>query len=173
MSPDALSRGSFDPAELLRALIEHGVDFVVVGGVAGGLHGASRVTFDLDIAYDRRAANLERLAYVLRSLDARLSGPGVPQELPFELDAVTLSRGRNFSFTTRAGRLDIFAELAGAPSYEALAAGAAVLDLAEVGLAVADLDQLIARKRATGRAKDRLDADEYIELARLRREQER
>ena len=37
---------------MLNGLVSAGVEFVVVGGVAGALHGAERVTNDLDIVYD-------------------------------------------------------------------------------------------------------------------------
>ena len=39
----------FDPSASLQALAEGGVDFVVIGGVAGGGYGSSYGTFDLDI----------------------------------------------------------------------------------------------------------------------------
>src|SRR6266851_6367024 len=42
-----------DVDRLLRTLAEFGVDFVVVGGVAGVVHGHERTTFDLDICYGR------------------------------------------------------------------------------------------------------------------------
>ena len=35
--------------EILYELHDHGVDFVIVGGVAVALHGGSRVTFDLEV----------------------------------------------------------------------------------------------------------------------------
>ena len=39
----------FDPSAALQALAEGGVDFVVIGGVAGGVYGSSYGTFDLHI----------------------------------------------------------------------------------------------------------------------------
>lgn len=49
---------------ILGALHEQGVKYVLVGGVAGAYHGASRATTDVDIcpAWDRRicAASLKR-----------------------------------------------------------------------------------------------------------------
>ena len=51
---------------LLRALTEHGVDFLVVGGVGAILQGASLSTFDLDIVHSTEPANIARL---LASLD--------------------------------------------------------------------------------------------------------
>ncbi|MCH9685104.1 MAG: hypothetical protein K0V04_26945 [Deltaproteobacteria bacterium] len=45
---------------LLRALAEHEVSFIVVGGVAAVLHGAPTTTFDLDIVPEQSEANLDR-----------------------------------------------------------------------------------------------------------------
>jgi len=44
---------------LLRTFGEAGLEFIVVGGVAAGIHGAARATLDLDIVYRRSSQNLE------------------------------------------------------------------------------------------------------------------
>jgi len=85
----------FDPLPLLEVLARGGVDFVVVGGVAGGSYGSTYGTFDLDVAYARDCENLERLAAVLTGLDASLRG--APPGLPFVLDAKSLENGANCS----------------------------------------------------------------------------
>jgi hypothetical protein len=59
---------------LLEALAAGEVDFVVFGGVAGGTYGSAYPTYDLDVAYARDRANLERLADVLQGLGATLRG---------------------------------------------------------------------------------------------------
>jgi len=46
---------------LLRILAEHGVDFLVVGGVGAVLQGATLSTFDLDIVHSTEPANITRL----------------------------------------------------------------------------------------------------------------
>ena len=89
---------AFDPVPMLTALARAAVDFVVIGGVAGGSYGSAYGTFDLDVAYARVRPNLERLADVLRGLDAHLRG--APDDLPFVLDARTLENGANFTFDT-------------------------------------------------------------------------
>jgi len=38
---------------LLAALAANHVDFVIIGGLAATLHGSARVTYDLDVVYDR------------------------------------------------------------------------------------------------------------------------
>jgi hypothetical protein len=84
------SEPEFDPLPLIEALSGADVDFVVIGGVAGGAHGSAYGTSDLDIAYARDRANLERLARVLRELGA------TPAEL---------QRASRFSWTRKRSRL--------------------------------------------------------------------
>ena len=64
----------FDPLPLLEVLAAEQVDFVVIGGVAGGAHGSAYPTYDLDIAYACDRENLERLATALQRLGATLRG---------------------------------------------------------------------------------------------------
>jgi hypothetical protein len=158
--PDA---EAFDPVPLLHALAEGGVDFVLIGGVAGGSYGSAFGTFDVDIAYARDRDNLERLARVLRELGAELRG--APPGLPFQLDARTLEAGANFTFSTGLGALDILADPAGAPPYARLKAEGVRITLSRTEVVVASLDHLIAMKEAAGRPKDKLMATEYRVLS--------
>src|ERR1700735_1075779 len=59
-----------DYIAILRVLLEHRVDFIVVGGVGAVLQGAPIMTFDLDIVHSTEATNIERLAAALESRDA-------------------------------------------------------------------------------------------------------
>jgi hypothetical protein len=153
----------FDPIPILVALAEGGVDFVVIGGVAGAVYGSSYPTFDVDVAYARDHANLEQLAAVLRRLGATLRG--APKDLPFQLDAETLDEGGNFTFDTHLGKLDVLAYPAGAPHYDQLRTDATVAAIQEYSLRFASLDHLIAMKEAAGRTKDQLMATEYRTLS--------
>ncbi len=47
--------------ELILALVAEGVEFVVIGGMAGVLHGAPIATKDLDIVHRRTPENVGRL----------------------------------------------------------------------------------------------------------------
>jgi hypothetical protein len=154
----------FQPKPLLRSLIAHNVDFVVIGGLAGMARGSSYPSYDLDLAYARDRDNLERLAAALRELGATLRGASA--ELPLQLDAKSLAEGSNFTFNTRFGPLDILGAPAGAPPYERLREGAGERLLIEnEPVAVASLDHLIAMKEAAGRPKDLLMATEYRVLS--------
>ncbi|MGZ8795047.1 MAG: hypothetical protein ACXW0F_10460 [Gaiellaceae bacterium] len=154
----------FQPKPILRRLLEHEVDFVLIGGLAGVAHGSSYPSYDIDIAYAGGKKNLERLASALQDLGATLRG--APSTLPFQLDARTLKAGAHFTFQTSYGSLDIVAEPDGAPSYDKLkaAAGAPVEFEGEL-IFVASLDHLIAMKEAAGRTKDKLMATEYRVLS--------
>ena len=163
MPSNADQREPFDPIPVLAELARAGVDFVVIGGVAGGAHGSSYGTFDLDIAYARERENLERLTDVLRGLGAELRG--APPGLPFQLDVETLHQGANFTFSTKLGALDILGDPAGAPPYERLREDAIPIDVRGYPVRVASLDHLIAMKKATERPKDELAAMEYRTLS--------
>jgi hypothetical protein len=83
---------------LIRRLSTGGIEFIVVGGVAGAIHGAAHVTYDIDSVYRRTADNMSRLAAALAPVDPYLRG--APPGLPFTLDAPTRGRGLNFTLAT-------------------------------------------------------------------------
>jgi hypothetical protein len=149
---------------MLRVLVEHGVDFVVIGGIAGVARGSAYMTHDLDIAYSRDPENLRRLADALTELDARLRG--APADVPFLLDAETLRQGAHFKFETTSGPLDVLDRPDGSPPYSELKRRAGEpLDVDGMPVLVASLDDLIAMKEATGRPRDQVVASELRELA--------
>jgi hypothetical protein len=154
---------TFDPVPVLERFAAAGVDFVVIGGVAGGAHGSSFATFDVDLAYGRDAENLEKVAAVLKALDARLRG--APPGVPFLLDAKTLAAGATFTFTTSLGSIDLLGDPAGSPPYEQLRRAATVIHVRGHQVRIASLDHLIAMKEAAGRRKDKLMATEYRGLS--------
>jgi len=154
----------FQPKPILRKLLEHQVDFVLIGGLAGIARGSSYPSYDIDIAYARDTKNLRRLAAALRELGASLRG--APPDIPFQLDARTLRSGAHFTFQTAHGSLDILTDPDGAPSYDKLkAAAGAPAEVEGELILVASLDHLIAMKEASGRTKDKLMATEYRVLS--------
>lgn len=92
--------------ELLRALVERDVAFIVVGGVAAVLEGAPVSTFDLDIVYSLDEENLARLARVLQDLEAIYVDPAGRSLRP---DIDRLRGGGHHLLRTRYGRLDAIA----------------------------------------------------------------
>ena len=59
-----------DLAALIDALVQGGVEFVVVGGAAAVLHGAPTSTQDLDLVHRRTDDNVDRLLAMLEAHDA-------------------------------------------------------------------------------------------------------
>ena len=100
----------FQADELLLALRDAEVRFVVIGGIAVGVHGYVRATKDLDIVPEPGLENLTRLASLLRELDAEHVGVGEfsADEFPHDpSDPAQLAHGANFRLDTRLGPLDI------------------------------------------------------------------
>jgi hypothetical protein len=159
-----------DIRRLLEPLVRHGVDFVLIGGMAGIARGANYPSFDLDVAYSRDKANVGRLVSALTEIEVRLRG--APADLPFELDERVIENGANFTFVTPFGDFDVLADIAGIRSYAELAAKADEREFFGLAVRVASLDHLITMKRAANRPKDRNMLEEYLVLAEKARKRE-
>lgn len=168
---------TLEAERLLRALSEHGVDYVVIGGVAVQAYGHVRTTIDLDVIVAWTEENTRRLAGALSELGARLRG--VDSELlGIDLgDPKQLYEGGNFLMRTVHGDLDVFAveQTAGAPrSYDQLRARAVPVEVFGIALAVAHPEDLIRMKAAAAQfrdrpeAKRRQDREDIAVLERLR-----
>lgn len=157
-----------DFESLLARLRRHGVDFVIVGGVAATVHGSTRLTQDLDIVYDRSPANLARLVAALSELAPYPRG--APPGLPFEWSTATLRAGLNFTLTTTLGDLDVFGEIAGRGAYQDLVGESVPISVFGVELRCLSLERLIETKRAAGRPRD---FETIAELEAIREERDR
>jgi hypothetical protein len=138
----------------LEFLGRHDIECVIVGGVAGALHGSAIPTTDLDICYLRSPDNLTRIATALQSVNASLRN--APPNLPFLLDAETLRKGLNFTFITDVGDLDLLGEVKGIGYFEMVAEGAPSFEVLGYEFKVIALEKLILAKRTASRAKDLL-----------------
>jgi predicted nucleotidyltransferase len=140
-----------DVRRILQVLTAHGVDFVVIGGMAAVLHGSATLTQDVDISFAQDDANLEALGGALRELQASLRG--VEDDVPF---------------VPAAGPLDVLVKPDGCPPYERLRRRADRMDVGGFAVLVASIDDLIAMKRAAGRDKDLLAVEELNAIRDLR-----
>lgn len=101
-----------DREALVSALVEHGVEFVLIGGAAIQSYGRRYDTQDVDVVPDAEEANLDRLASVLNQLECRLvtdpadvsSWVKLPADYftPRALRAATV-----WNLATRYGQLDV------------------------------------------------------------------
>jgi hypothetical protein len=157
----------FTPARLLGTLTTHGVDFVVVGGIAAVLHGSPRLTHDLDVCFAPDSANLRLLAGVLIELNATLRG--VTDDVPFVPDERTLRNVQLLTLSTDDGPLDVMVHPDGCPPYDRLRRDAERYDVGAFGVLVASIEDLLAMKRAAGRPKDLADVAELEAIQRIRK----
>jgi hypothetical protein len=152
----------FEPDRLLEHLTRREVDFVVIGGVAVGVHGVVRATKDLDIVPRPERANDERLAGALVHINARMLGVDEPSLLPNQpTDPDGLAARGNFALATDYGRLDVMQFVAGGPAYPELERDALRVQFRGSLVKVCSLEHLRTMKRAAGRPEDLSD------LARL------
>jgi hypothetical protein len=146
-------------AELLRLLDAHGVRYVMVGGLAATAHGATRVTFDIDLVPEWTDENLDRLASALVEAEAELLAPDAQAPIAFPIDTRSLRQFEVSTWRTRLGDLDV---VVGTPTatrgllarYETLAERAVEREAFGVTILVADLDDIIESKQALGRESD-------------------
>lgn len=150
---------------LLDRLLDGGVDFVVIGGVAVIAQGAPRFTKDLDICYSTESQNLDRLEGVLVALKATLRG--VEEDVPFVPDGRTLRHTQILTLHTAEGNLDLLARPDGSPAFRSLKARADKMKLDGLEVPVASVTDLMAMKRAAGRPQDLVDL-ETLEIIRRR-----
>jgi len=157
---------------MLAALEKAGVDYIVIGGLAAGLRGATHVTLDLDITPARSRDNLDRLAGALRALNARLVE--VPDEVAaaFQLDGPALGNGSIWNFITDHGRLDVAFEPSGTGGYPDLNRSASAVELEAVTVRVAALADVIRSKKAADRPRDRAVLDDLQRTLELQAEQQ-
>jgi hypothetical protein len=160
---DCDDAAGFEPMILLEALDRHGARAVVIGQVAGILHGSQELTGDLDLLWAGDARSAARFAGAFADVEASLfDDDGAP--VPVGRDAFALpkvlfqSAGASGDCCTPAlpwGALDVLGVLDRAEA------------VSEHGVTVhyASLADLVAMRRASGRPKDLRRADELARLA--------
>jgi hypothetical protein len=139
----------------LEHLAEHGVEYLIVGGVAGRVQGAATTTQDLDIMPDPAPANLERLADALNALDVERKSAQSAAYQPVESVHASVFRTEAIcSFRTRLGVIDVLMELPGVGDFDAVRPNARRYEVGGREIVVASLDDVITSKETADRAKD-------------------
>lgn len=147
---------------ILEALERHGVEYVVVGGVAAVLHGAPVSTFDLDALVRVSESNAGRLLKVFDEIHARFRGrPDV-----LEPTLTDILAGRHLLLATDCGPFDVLGVIGRGARFDDLTGHVIELDLDGLSIPVLDLDELIRQKQALGRYKDQMALRLLYEVAR-------
>jgi hypothetical protein len=141
-----------DEKGLLLRLRQGGVEFVVIGGVCGILHGITLVTQDLDVCCRFTPENLRRLESALKDLHPRHRLTANP--LPFELTDELCTRLKNVYLKTDIGIIDCLSFVSGVGDFEQVLKRSIVQSMSYGDFRILDIDALIAAKEAVGRERD-------------------
>jgi hypothetical protein len=156
--------------EILFALTDAEVEFIVGGGVAAVLHGVERVTLDIDLALDMEPANVEKFLQVMDKLELQPRVPVLARDL-MSREAVQRMIGEKgalvFSFVDfdrPLRHVDIF--LQGNLSFEELSRGARKVVIEDRAIKIMGIGKLLETKRAITplRDKDLIDIKELEKL---------
>lgn len=152
---------------LLRRFAESGLDFVVIGGYAGVMHGSSLVTDDLDLCAVLSGENIAKLRAALADLHPvhRITH----KKLSFLDHPAPGSPLVKLYLETDAGIVDVLTEVMGVGDYHRLRKTAVEIPLFGRTCPVIALEDLIAAKEAVGREKDLLAVKELKAIAAKRR----
>lgn len=148
-----------DDKGLLSRLQQHKVEFVIIGGVCGVMHGVPLVTKDLDVCARFSSENLRRIETAVKDLHPyhRLAANKLALELTDEL----CSRLKNLYLQTDLGKLDCLGEVAGIGDYEQALKRSVNFKLSYGDFRILDIDALIDAKQAVGRERD-LEAIRFL-----------
>ena len=142
-----------DFIELLKRLNTAGVDFVIVGGFAGTVHGCTLVTQDIDICCDFSKANLLALHKAIADLHPvhRMT----PGRKKLELTEENCGSFKNLYLDTDIGRLDCLGGIKGIGDYQKVKNQSIIIETDGVRLRILNLDALIESKKAMNRPRDK------------------
>jgi predicted nucleotidyltransferase len=141
-----------DFQSILRILREHGVEFVVVGGVGAVLQGAPLNTFDLDILHSTAKDNVGRLLAALESLHAHYR---MQPERHLKPKESHLSSPGHQLLMTRHGPLDVLGAIGNSHTYRELAPHSVEMEIGGgIKVQVLKLEQLIGIKEEIAGPKD-------------------
>jgi predicted nucleotidyltransferase len=136
-----------DLKELLRAFNDHGVEYLIVGGYAFGVHAEPRATKDLDIFIRSDEKNSKAVFRALAQYGAPLQ----------DLTPSDFMDGTTFQIGQPPARIDILQHIDGVTFAEAWRNRIEGLIDGQIQAAVISRDDLIRNKLASGREQDILD----------------
>ncbi len=135
---------------MLQTLVQHRLEFILVGGVACALQGAPIVTQDVDIVYRNEGANIARLNTALTELNGVARGDS--RRLPFN-ETHLRTIGDKLAMTD-ARPLDVLGSINDGLLCEDLIDSPDLLEVAGAAIHVLSLKRLIELRRQPARPKD-------------------
>ena len=141
------------PEELAEALEAAEADYVLIGGLAVGLHGYIRATEDMDILIRASAENRSRVADVL----GELVDDG---DEAAKLDRWIAAGSHTVKVSTRVGRVHVLEEGEPPLDWASVLADAEIRETSTGPVRVCGLTTLVALKQLAGRPRDKADLAE-------------
>ena len=141
-----------DLEKILQILIENEVEFIIAGGYASIIHGASYVTKDLGICVDFSEENASRILKAITPYHPQHRM--YPQTPPLQETTSSLSKHKNLYLHTDLGDLDMLGEITGLGTFQDLVHSTIEVELYGKKCRVLAIDALIVSKKALGRLKD-------------------
>ena len=151
--------------DILRRLTDHEVEFVVVGGLAGVVHGSCLVTEDVDLCVPFEPTNLTSILQALRSLHPRHRM--TPRHPALADDPAELAAFNNLYLLTDLGQIDLLSEITGVGRYTEVSRHTTTVGMGGLTVRVLNIDALVRARKALGRPKD-LQAAAELEAIRER-----
>ncbi|GGM72697.1 hypothetical protein GCM10010967_00240 [Dyadobacter beijingensis] len=145
---------SGDVLQLLKSLNLHHVKYLLVGGMAGVVHGHIRTTLDMDLWIGNTHENTE--AFVRALLENEVIGAELLRTMPLIFGWTSVRFGKSGFELDLGHSLKAFNE----NDFEACYERALVADYDGVPFRVIHLNDLIKEKKATARKKDLADVEE-------------
>ncbi len=143
---------------LIERLSDANIEFVVVGGFAGMLHGSTLVTRDLDVCVVLSAQNVACLREALRDLQPRHRFTS--QKLSFLDNPEPGVELKNLYLETELGPLDLLGSIKGVGDFDRVKSASIEIELFGRRCRVLSVEALITAKEAMGREKDLLAVKE-------------
>lgn len=149
-----------DFKEFFKSLNAHGVEFLIVGGVAYNFYAPPRATKDIDVWVEPRVANLQKFLEALTEFG-----------FPHQLNAGELSQQDKVLMLGRPpNRIDVMTRPDGVDWADCWASRI-VSDYDGALIAFLSLERLIQSKRAAARDQDLVDVKMLERIARSRKRQ--
>jgi hypothetical protein len=140
-----------DFRDLLAALRDAGVRYLVVGAHAMAVHGVPRATGDLDVWIARDPGNADRVLSALARFGAPLGALGISRDDLLQDEQVV-------QIGVPPRRIDILTAISGV-AFEDAFAGLVVHEVDGLPIPFIGRDALVRNKKASGRAKDLADLE--------------
>jgi len=156
-----------DLPNLVDMLSDAGVEFVIIGGLAGIIHGSTRTTQDIDICCKFTPENLSKLFTAIKNANPvhRMS----PNRPVLVLNSQNADKFKNLYLDTDIGQLDCLGEVQGIGSFDEVCKNAISVHIGGKNYQVLSLDALIKSKKSLNRP---IDKQDVIQLQAIKQSQQ-